>query len=632
MLQRRRPLALGCGTWLLVVAALAGQALAGPLADGRYEGQLQCGAALEPPTRAGWTSPVQLDARGDTLRWQRGNHEFSESASATWSRGAVAVDALGAWAAGSARQGQWRTVGTLRVDGATLSGSMRQLSVTGERVLRECRFSAAVAVVASAPRTPPPPPAAPAPAPYDPARAPATEACAWQGGAACTQMLAADARAQAGDAAATPSPASPAAPAAPSLRVAPSSLPPVAPPPTASAASSEPSPGVASVPPSAATASPPPPPSIDSARVAEATTGTARDGAFAAEPVGEARRYLPVRLFGEHWIAWTVLGALLTVWLPLSFLLANPAASLGPLSALRLLDIFNRSGKIRPFAATGQAWGMLALFGLAMCAIGPLIIWFNAGVPWLHERDGAARTLCCVEEPRYTGDMRFALDLYRDDPALPWHAVKALLGADANGPWKLRVLDIGRGAFIDLRGFGKTEDDGAILVLGRNDQHLELDADGERLRVLVARSTQSVLEVPAAGVGLAHWPPLAPPTAGAGEVDFAVADALRKAHPELRLGEFAPASGGRGTAGTLVVAREQPDEAGLLGALRGLWSLVATRSYLHWFDPASGAVRYSAALFGRARYVGATPDGTVQVFTAPGGYLKLVRLPAPRRD
>ena len=111
-----------------------------------------------------------------------------------------------------------------------------------------------------------------------------------------------------------------------------------------------------------------------------------------------------------------------------------------------------------------------------------------------------------------------------------------------------------------------------------------------------------------------------------------MADALRKAHPELRLGEFAPASGGRGTAGTLVVAREQPDEAGLLGALRGLWSLVATRSYLHWFDPASGAVRYSAALFGRARYVGATPDGTVQVFTAPGGYLKLVRLPAPRRD
>jgi len=81
---------------LAVTFGLLSAALAGPVRDGNYAGQLQCSAVIGNPSNAGWSSPVELQVVGDTVLWQRGNGQFSESAQVRWSRGGFEIDALGA--------------------------------------------------------------------------------------------------------------------------------------------------------------------------------------------------------------------------------------------------------------------------------------------------------------------------------------------------------------------------------------------------------------------------------------------------------------------------------------------------------------------------------------------------------
>ena len=84
---------------------LLSAAPAGPVRDGNYAGQLQCSAVIGNPSNAGWSSPVELQVAGDTVLWQRGNGQFSESAQVRWSRGGFEIDALGAWSPASRKQG-----------------------------------------------------------------------------------------------------------------------------------------------------------------------------------------------------------------------------------------------------------------------------------------------------------------------------------------------------------------------------------------------------------------------------------------------------------------------------------------------------------------------------------------------
>ena len=63
----------------------------------------------------------------------------------------------------------------------------------------------------------------------------------------------------------------------------------------------------------------------------------------------------------------------------------------------------------------------------------------------------------------------------------------------------------------------------------------------------------------------------------------------------------------------LLLAREKPDNDGLLGALKGLWSLVADWERFAWFDANTGQVRKTVTLFGNACHAGSTPDGSAYV-------------------
>ena len=183
---------------LAVMGGLLSVVFAGPVRDGNYSGQLQCSAVIGNPSNAGWTSPVELHVAGDTVLWQRGNGQFSESAQGQWARGGFEIDAPGAWSPASRKQGRWRTVGSLRLEGNAVAGAMRQIWMAGDQVFRQCSVNIPVTPVAATRAAPQPAPVQ-AP-PHDPARTQATEDCAWKGGAACTHMLNAEARAQANDA------------------------------------------------------------------------------------------------------------------------------------------------------------------------------------------------------------------------------------------------------------------------------------------------------------------------------------------------------------------------------------------------------------------------------------------------
>ena len=633
---------------LAVTFGLLSAALAGPVRDGNYTGQLQCSAVIGNPSNAGWSSPVELQVAGDTVLWQRGNGQFSESAQARWSRGGFEIDALGAWSPAPRKQGRWRTVGTLRIEGNTIAGAMRQISTAGDQVFRQCSVNIPVTLAAATRAAPPAPLPQP---PHDPVRAQATEDCAWKGGAACANMLNVEARAQASDAngnaaaarvggdqrrppvgnagasgaVVVPQPGPAVVPQAP-----PTMEPPITPPSSVVTASSAPfaqpgaTPQQSPVPTSVADATPTPVPGAANPSFPEATT---------AADIGSARRYIAAGTFGSYWIIWVIVGAVLTFYLPLSFLLANPAGAISQLSFMNLLDIFNRTGKIRPYAAEAQSWAMMGLFGVAMLVTGPLIIWFNAGVPWVHGKDGANTTICCVERPEYTDDKRFAIDLYRDDPFLPWYMIKTILTSKANGPWKLRVLDIERAQFVDLRGFGKTEDQGSTLVLDHNEKYLKTQTSADRLRIMVEREPVVVVDIPASGVGLRRWPTnegqqVSPYTVikKAGNVTYEAQEAVRRGVAAFPVADVTDA----GARTPLLLAREKPDNDGLLGALKGLWSLVADWERFAWFDANTGQVRKTVTLFGNARHAGSTPDGSAHVFVATGGYLKVVRTPELR--
>jgi len=634
---------------LAVTCGVLSAAVAGPVRDGIYSGQLQCSAAIANPSSAGWTSPVQLQVTGDTLLWRRGNGQFSESAQAQWLRSGFEIDASGAWSPGSGKQGRWRTVGSLRLDGNAVTGAMRQISPAGDQMYRQCSANIPVALAVAA-RTMAPP--APLPQlPHDPVRAQATEDCAWKGGAACAHMLNVEAHAQANDASgngrstrtggdprrppisntgAVGAAAIPPEGSATPLQTQPTLEPPPVPPtPTAV-------PGNASFAEPGATPMPPlapvnardtaPPPLPIAASVSPAALTPAAD-------IGSARRYISAGTFGGYWIAWVIVGGLLTFYLPLSFLLSNPAGAISKLSFMNLLDIFNRTGKIRPYAAEAQSWAMMGLFGVVMLVTGPLIIWFNAGVPWMHGRDDANTTVCCVERPEYTDDRRFAIDLYRDDPFLPWYMIKSILTAKANGPWKFRVLDIERAQYVDLRGFGKTEDQGSTLVLEHNEKYLKTQISADHLRIVVEREPIVVLDIPAAGVGLRRWPTNEglPPSPfidikKGGTVSFEAQEAARRAVNAFTVGDVSDA----GALTPLLLARQKRDTDGLLGALKGLASLVAEWDQYAWVNANTGQVKKTLSLFGNARHAGSTPDGSAHVFVATGGYLKVVRTPELR--
>ena len=112
---------------------------------------------------------MQLQVTGDTLLWRRGNGQFSESAQAQWLRSGFEIDASGAWSPGSGKQGRWRTVGSLRLDGNAVTGAMRQISPAGDQMYRQCSANIPVALAVAA-RTMAPP--APLPQlPHDPVRA-----------------------------------------------------------------------------------------------------------------------------------------------------------------------------------------------------------------------------------------------------------------------------------------------------------------------------------------------------------------------------------------------------------------------------------------------------------------------------
>lgn len=595
-------------TALLAAAA----AWAGPVQDGTYSGKLDCSALIGNPSNAGWSSPVELHVDGDSVSWLRGNRQFQESAQSLWRGNSLDVDASGAYTTGATRQGRWRTIGSLRLDGGQLAGAMRQVSPAGDQVFRNCSASFAVALQPLPTRRDAPD-----------ARAQATEDCAWKGGAACRTLAAAEAAAvdparlsagstQMADTLPIPSRNVPIAPQNGSVANAPGS--PVGVPPAGEAvranASGQPadaSPAIAS-----------------GMNSAVQSTAVAANAAIPAtgEDAGTAKRYVAFSEFGDHWVLWVIVGAVLTLYLPLSFLLSGPAGAIEQLSVLNLLDIFNRTGKIRPYAAEAQSFLMVGLFGIAMILIGPLIVWFNAGVPMAHRTDDASTTICCVERPEFTSDKRLAIDLYRDDPFLPWYMIKTILTSKANGPWKLRILDTTKGQFVDLRGFGKTEDQGSTLVLGHNESYLKTRFLADRLRVLVENSSSLAVDLRADAIGFQYWPagdhlqPDSKPT------DDQI-ERARRAKTGFTVGDITPA----GAHTRLLVAREKPDNDGLLGALKGLWSLVATWEHFAWIDGDTGQVRRKATLFGNARHAGSTPDGGTQIFLAAGGYVKLVRTP-----
>lgn len=590
-------------------------ALASPIQDGVYSGKLDCGALIGNPANAGWSSPVELHVDGDAMSWLRGSKQFQESAQSLWRGNGFDVDASGAYTTAATRQGRWRTIGSLRLDGAQLSGALRQVSPAGDQVFRNCSASFAVALQ--------PLPVRRDAAPAHDARAQATEDCAWKGGAACRSLAAAEGAAA--DPVRTPTGSAPMAEAAASV---PRTVPPS--PQNATGANPPASPfggplagetmrtEVAGLPagtsPAAATGM--------NSTFAPASPPESSAASGSGENTGGARRYVAFNEFGEHWVLWVIVGAVLTLYLPLSFLLSGPAGAIEQLSVLNLLDIFNRTGKIRPHAAEAQSFFMIGLFGIAMVLVGPLIVWFNAGVPMAHRTDDASTTICCVERLDFTPDKRLAIDLYRDDPFLPWYMVKTILTGKANGPWKLRLLDTTKGQFVDLRGFGKAEDQGSTLVLGHNEAYLKTQLLPDRLRVLDERNSSLAIDLRADAIGVPPWP-----EAERARPDSKVTDdqieRARKAKTGFAAGDITSA----GTYTRLLVVREKPDDGGVLGAFNGLWSFVATWEHFAWVDGDTGQVRRKATLFGNARHVGSTPDGGTQIFVATGGYVKLVRTP-----
>ncbi len=617
MLQLRSFFFEFCLTVLFAGLVAVAPALASPVQDGVYSSKLECSALISNPSNPGWSSPVELHIDGDSISWLRGNKQFQESGQSLWRGNGFDVDAAGAYTAGSGRQGRWRTTGTLRLNGSTLSGAMRQISPAGDQVYRNCSVSFAVALL--------PLPTRRDAAPMPDARAQATEDCAWKGGAACRSLAAAEGAAsdpmrQPIGAAQMPE----TAPNAPRVPLTPQGGTPlnaygspIAGPVTESVAGESARSGA----PAQSMGALPPVGSDTSSMLASAAT-TSAAASTSAEDLGTAKRYVAFGEFGEHWILWVIVGAVLTLYLPLSFLLSGPAGAIEQLSVLNLLDIFNRTGKIRPYAAEAQSFLMVGLFGIAMVLIGPLIIWFNAGVPMAHRTDDASRTICCLERPEFTQDRRLAIDLYRDDPFLPWYMIKTLLTSKANGPWKLRILDTAKGQFIDLRGFGKTEDQGSTLVLGHNEAYLKTQFLTDRLRVLDERGSSLVVDLKADAIGFQQWTANDRPRPDSKPTDDQI-ERARKAKTGFTVGDVTPA----GAQTRLLLAREKPDHDGLLGAIKGLWSLVAEWEQFAWVDADTGQVRRKATLFGNARHAGSTPDGSMQIFTATGGYIKLVRTP-----
>jgi hypothetical protein len=602
---------------LFVGLVVAMPALAAPVLDGVYSGKLECGALMGNPSNAGWSSPVELHVDGESVSWLRGSTQFQESGQALWRSNGVDVDAAGAYAPGAGRQNRWRTTGSLRLNGATLSGAMRQTSPSGDQVFRNCSASFTVSLRPAAARRDG--------VPTQDARTQATEECAWKGGAACRSLAAAEGAASdpmrqaAGTMPATDSaPGTLRNPGAPQAGA------------TATPAGTAPAGGVAEpmagdaqrAEASAQPATPRLPLGAEVIAVPATTVVVAEATPAAGGHSGTVTRYVAFGEFGEYWILWVIVGAVLTLYLPLSFLLSGPSAAVDQLSAFNLLDIFNRTGQVRPHAAAAQSLLMVGLFAIAMVLIGPLIIWFSAGVPMAHRTDDASVTLCCVESPEFTQDRRLAIDLYRDDPVLPWYMVKTILTGKGNGPWKLRVIDTAKGQFVDLTGFGKTEDRGSTLVLGRNEAHLKAQFPTERLRILDERSAAIAVDLRADAMGFQLWPVSDQSRQDSVPQDDEI-ERARKAKTGFTVGDVTRA----GARTRLLVAREKPDHDGLLGAVKALWGFVAAWEHFAWIDADTGQVRRKATLFGRARHVGSTPDGAAQIFVATGGYLKLVRTP-----
>jgi uncharacterized protein len=295
--------------------------------------------------------------------------------------------------------------------------------------------------------------------------------------------------------------------------------------------------------------------------------------------------------FSDGWYWWLPIGGFLTFWLPFRFLMSNPAGAIDELhSRITINKLFGR-GEYNPVSTGLEATGSVLLGGLVTLVVGPLLIWINVVKPFLHEHDDSSRTLCCIEAPQPSADQRLIYDFFRDDPFFLWRFLKAILTGDGDGEWKLRIIDVHAGKFLNLSKLGQTEDSGSVLVLGKSDRTLEMAITPDQIVFKKWRTETPLLAVPAKTFGLAYWPTVK--------------------------NQF-EASG--------CSAEQANSGGGIFSGFTGLFKIIiASKDSFLCATGTAGSPAQSVSLFGGSQYWFTLKDSGVHVFKSGFSYIKFVK-------
>lgn len=300
--------------------------------------------------------------------------------------------------------------------------------------------------------------------------------------------------------------------------------------------------------------------------------------------------------FASGWYWWTIAGVILTLWLPVTVLKFNFGPAAGELANQALINRMLQKGEYNPQAAAIEGVGLTVLIRIIFLVVGPLMIWFSLGKPLMHESDGSLHTLCCVNKPKASADGQLVYDLYRDDPGLIIAPIKTILFGDSDGEWKLRVVDVARGQYVNLDSAGTTEDGGRTLVLGKYDYGVVLAFDRSDLLIVPDRYASANLRppvrVPASKFGMAAWPDAA-----------------------------------NGDIGNRCVSREEEMGGGVFGLVEGLFKLVvASKPAYDCAVPGSNTPSRTITVFDGEQPFFSTKDSKIQVIKAGGYRLKFIAL------
>ncbi|MDO8262101.1 MAG: hypothetical protein Q7T21_02640, partial [Gallionella sp.] len=126
------------------VAASFDSASAAQIEDGTYSGKLSCGPLQSNQSNPGWTVPLKIEKNGQSIAWSRGDDKYHEEGQAKLADGSFNIDAVGSWKAGSGKNGSWRDIGTVRIEGGAFFGSTKLTSPDGTQTLRSCSVSVPV--------------------------------------------------------------------------------------------------------------------------------------------------------------------------------------------------------------------------------------------------------------------------------------------------------------------------------------------------------------------------------------------------------------------------------------------------------------------------------------------------------